>query len=113
MMKDLPEKSSEDIESNISKLRDIISRYIREKKTDEKKKLIIDASFLIEKTIFYTQLEEGVEKVATYRYNDDLMNISDPRLLLEFDDRKDKIKNLFLLRKYIVEEYKKYKKKIK
>ena len=113
-LRNYPKKLSEDIELNISKLRETIFKYIRERDINKKKKLIIDASFLIEKTIFYIQLEKGVDKVATYKY-DELSEVSDPHLLLklDFDNDKDQMKNLFLLRKYIVEEYKKYKKKTK
>ena len=101
------EKLSIDIKSNIKELKDIIFKYLKTNNNEEKKELIVNASFLIEKIIFYTQLEKGVEEVATYTYNEkEKVETTNPSSLLKLDDGKYNMKNLFLLRRYIVTEYK-------
>ena len=103
-------KLSIDLKSNIKELKSIISKYLKMNNNKEKEELLINASFLIEKIIFYTQLEEGVEKVATYTYNEkDIAEITNPYSLLKFDEEEYDIRDLFLLRGYIVAEYKKMK----
>ena len=103
-------KLSIDSKSNIKELKSIISKYLKINNNKERKELLISASFLIEKIIFYTQLEKGVEKVATYTYNEkDIAEITNPYSLLNFDEEEYDIRDLFLLRGYIVAEYKKMK----
>lgn len=105
-----PDDLSLDIESNIEKIKEIMERYVKAKDNKERKELILNASFLIEKIIFYIQLDKGVENIATYTYKEkNVEKSSDIRSLLNFDHKRIDMKNLFAIREFIVREYKKYK----
>ncbi len=106
---------SQDIKENIEKLKTTLKAYIAEKDRKKKYRLIFEASYLIEKIIFYCQLERGVNKVAVYTYKEGEKINPNPVTYVEriekidyFDD--EFIEKLFIIREYIVNEYKKLKK---
>lgn len=109
--KNSTEKFLVDINSNLKKLEDILIDYISSLDNRVREELILKASFLIEKIIFYTQLQKGVDVVATYTYNDrnikESLNSITP---FNFNEKGYDMEKLFLIREYIVREYKKYKK---
>ena len=110
------ETLSEDIKLNLQQLISTLEKYFSIDDKTEKYRLIFQASYLIEKTIFYTQLERGITRVAVYSYKDVDEKIN-PNLLtylksiLTIPPHDDEfINKLFIIREYIVKEYKKLKK---
>jgi|GEM_PF-5611423 hypothetical protein len=117
MIEDIKSKTilSEDIKENIKKLKTTLNTYMMEKDKKRKYRLIFEASYLIEKIIFYTQLERGVSKVAVYTYKEGEEKINpNPVTYIERIEKIDYfndefINKLFVIREYIVNEYKKLK----
>jgi len=106
---------SQDIRENIEKLKTTLKAYTMEKDKKKKYRLIFEASYLIEKILFYSQLERGVNKVAVYTYKEGEDKINPNPVA--YIDRIEKIdylddefiEKLFVIREYIVNEYKKLK----
>lgn len=107
-----------DIKKDIDKLKTVLRKFQNLNKKDGFK-LIFEASFLIEKIIFYIQLENGVENVAI-KFPDNELDLKNNggikeiiKILDNLDiDRSIKLDELFLVRNFIVDIYKKYKKSV-
>ncbi len=105
---------SNDIKLNIEKLKSTLESYITSKDKKKKYRLIFEASYLIEKIIFYIQLEKGVSQVAVYRYTEEEKINPNPVTYLErirgIDYHNEEfLEKLFAVREYIVNEYKRLK----